>query len=411
MDSTNTSLTAEGLNAELRKHVIYPTIFVGIEACLAFIGNFAVLSVFFFRYNVSNFRYFVLCLSFLDFISTFTTMTGEMITEHYWYIYPMKFQWFCKTKSFCNMFTVTAEAFCLCAIAADRFRKVCRPFSWQIKPPQAIKICGVIYILAIVVAFPVPFFWGVHSYNRIENGVAIHVTVCEKDQLYLDTAVHGHYIKFLLVFMPIILMVTLFLYICIAVKMYRRRAERKAKTYTSPDCKRNASSNMKSLTFTANGLPNGTSIFIQEEKLSDTGTGNNVLEDNNSQSNDVCDGVVKVNLDVPGRRQRLQDSESSSRVQTSRRVRKKTIIMVILTFVFSITVIEYLTCLATVAHKNDVLPSMSNSGKAAFFFALRLVFINHVINPLVIFFFDRQFRKGIISLKSSVLEKIFFCNK
>lgn len=90
------------LNSEMQDAVLWVTVYVGIEAVLGFFGNLLVIYVFFFRYQVCNFRYFVLCLALIDFVSCVTTVPGEIITQTYWYIYPSRY--LCKAKSFFNVF-------------------------------------------------------------------------------------------------------------------------------------------------------------------------------------------------------------------------------------------------------------------------------------------------------------------
>ena len=84
----NTHL-AEELNEEMKSTVMPVTVFVGLETVFGFFGNLMILYVFLFHYKKCNFRYFVLCLCFVDTTSTLTTMPGEIVTQTFWFVYPV----------------------------------------------------------------------------------------------------------------------------------------------------------------------------------------------------------------------------------------------------------------------------------------------------------------------------------
>ena len=176
---------AEKLNDEMRLTVLPVTIFVGIEAVFGFFGNLLILYVFLFYYHKCNFKYFVLCLSLIDTTSTLTTLPGEIVTQTFWFVYPVPLV--CKIKSFFNMFTVCGSAFGLLVIAIDRYRKVCRPLAWQIKPRQAMILIFIQLIISFIIAIPVPFIWGTRSFKKKYEGHNISVTVCEIDAKYKNT--------------------------------------------------------------------------------------------------------------------------------------------------------------------------------------------------------------------------------
>ncbi|XP_052772754.1 mu-type opioid receptor-like [Mya arenaria] len=202
------------LNGELKRAVTPVTVFVGIEIVLGLFGNLLVLYMFIKRYHDCNFRYFVLCLAFLDVISTLTTMPGEILTQQYWYMYP--FPTICKVKSFFNVFMVSGAAFCLCTIAVDRYRKVCAPFGWQIRPRHAIIMCGAIYGAAFIISLPSWFLWGIHQDVRLYNGRNVTVTICGKDARYVDSRHLFVIATSVEVILGICLVITLVLYILVA---------------------------------------------------------------------------------------------------------------------------------------------------------------------------------------------------
>ena len=178
--SYNTSISAIGLNDEMRTAALPVIIFVGIEILIGFFGNLLILFIYFFRYRKCNFRYFVLCLVITDTLGTLITMPGELVSQTFWYIYP--FPIFCRIKSFFNGFTIFSSALCLFVITVDRNRKVCRPLEWQIRPEIALRLCLLQWFNSFVFSLPIGFLSGTYTYQAHYKGEVINVTVCEKDE-------------------------------------------------------------------------------------------------------------------------------------------------------------------------------------------------------------------------------------
>ncbi|KAL3869343.1 hypothetical protein ACJMK2_042036 [Sinanodonta woodiana] len=83
------------------------------------------------------------------------------------------------------------------------------------------------------------------------------------------------------------------------------------------------------------------------------------------------------------------------------RLRRKTIIMLILTSVFVVTTVTYNVLISVVAKGGDFLHNLSNIQKVFFFFFLRLYFINSAINPILYGILDPRFRQGLKTLVCS----------
>ncbi|MEW8548329.1 MAG: hypothetical protein AB2693_32905 [Candidatus Thiodiazotropha sp.] len=77
------------------------------------------------------------------------------------------------------------------------------------------------------------------------------------------------------------------------------------------------------------------------------------------------------------------------------RLKRKTEIMLILTTVFTVTIIIYLVLVSKVANRESILKELSKSEKVVFFLFWRFYFINCVINPILYGLMDPRFRKGL----------------
>ncbi|XP_052772747.1 alpha-2C adrenergic receptor-like [Mya arenaria] len=410
MSNASDSDLLDQLNDEIKRAVTPVSVFVGIEAFLGFFGNLFVLYVFIKRYHECNFRYFVLCLAFLDLLSTLTTIPGEIITQQYWYKYP--FPVFCKFKSFFNVFTVSGEALCLCTIAIDRYRKVCTPFGWQIKPRQALFMCGVIYGAAFAISLPVSFLWGIHQDVRIYNGRHVIVTICEKDAHFLHSKRPFAYATSVEVIIGICLVIMLVLYILVAKKLILGRPLTQIRQHsgapmvsTSPGSITKSKQNPD--VSSGGGVSNSdvpTRSGIATIELCSTDMKS---LDDESEPVDVDDvRVTDADTTYAGgtSEKRHKEQVRRRRREIASRVRRKTYIMFVLTIIFIVTTILYMTLLAFIS--GGILKSLDDYEKAVYFFFFRLVFINHVINPFLYGCLDPQFKQIIGEIKKCVFKTL-----
>ena len=79
-------------------------------------------------------------------------------------------------------------------------------------------------------------------------------------------------------------------------------------------------------------------------------------------------------------------------------IKRKTVIMLVLTSVFAVTMTAYVVLVGMVAARNNILQELDNTGKVVYFFFLRLYFINTNINPILYGFMDPRFRAGLLVL-------------
>ena len=76
-------------------------------------------------------------------------------------------------------------------------------------------------------------------------------------------------------------------------------------------------------------------------------------------------------------------------------LKRKTEIMLILTTVFTVTIIIYLVLSSFVATQDGILKQLTRSQKVIFFLFWRLYFINCIINPVLYGLMDPRFRNGL----------------
>lgn len=366
---------AEEINEEFMNAVMPVIVFVSLEIIFGFFGNVLVLYVYLFRYHRCNFRYFVLCLAIIDITSCLTTMPGELVNLIYWYIYPVRE--ICKVKSFFNVFTACAEGLCLLVIAIDRYRKVCRPFWWQVTPNSAMCLCAVIYTTAFILASPYIFLWGTSTHYYKYKNITVTVTTCGKDSEFKNTVYPLTYSIVVEVIMSCTLIAMLILYIFTAQRLLKKQ--------------KRLDSCLKTPTSAIAGFQRSTSN-------DDTGSAECELKIDHAQKTKTPTKTRFLKYKCRNSDANLRTSQESRPVDA--RIRRMTFIMLILTAIFIITACLYQGLLFFIAGTNEhLVDEMSSSSKAAYFFFLRLYFINHVINPIVYTSLDPHFRKVLKNLR------------
>ena len=95
------------------------------------------------------------------------------------------------------------------------------------------------------------------------------------------------------------------------------------------------------------------------------------------------------------RRRRRSTVAGSLIGTTGARLRRKTLIMWILTIVFITTTVLYFGLIGHMSDSDDYITSLSVQERAAWLFFLRLYFINSIINPVLYGFLDPRFKRAL----------------
>lgn len=409
------------------------TILIGTEAVIGLIGNILILLVYFKFYKPCNFRYFVLFLAVYDLTSCFIALPGEMYLQLNWFNF--QYDSICKIKSYFNVFTAWGSAFTLCLLACDRYRKVCKPLSSQMHPSRALKLCVLGIVLSICVAIPDAVLWGKQSFTYEKGNHTLYLSICEKANKYKDEIYPFIYIiSVYIVPLGIMIVIICTLNFVIARKMFfkknltpfairessSRRQEKEKRIFTIfGNIYRllyNASYHSSSRSESNNDTENSARITkrdititlssISLESLSKSDRSTKVIDpvsaaESHSEDEKVDETnvgetngkIVTRNSAVRARIRRITESSTD----TELRVKKKTLIMLILTSVFVLTITVYVALISVVAEKRgnlDVMRQLENADIVIFLFFLRLYFVNCIINPLLYGLLDVRFRTG-----------------
>ena len=174
------------LNKEERVRQMPLFLFLGLVSLIGIIGNVLVLYIYIFRCKASNSRSFILCLAIVDLCSCVIGIPLEIVTV--WDLNQFASPWTCKMSRFTNAATSTTSASLLVLIATDRFRKICRPFKWQISKDHANYLSVGAICVGLFFSWPSLILKGTKSIEVSLRGNLTGIgTKCSNDDRYSKT--------------------------------------------------------------------------------------------------------------------------------------------------------------------------------------------------------------------------------
>lgn len=219
-------------NAEFSARVLSVSIVFGLTACLGLIANLLVIYIYGVKYKRCNFKYFLLVMGIIGLVQCTIMLPTQVAEMHYWFVFPTS--WLCRVSAYVFGYTVIDCYFVLLLIALDRFRKVCRPYDWQIQPHTAKNLCVIVSVASLIFALPPGIISGNHKFVTSYNDVNITVTVCATDDIYID---RDWAVTFLLLFggipVSVVIIITCGLYMFILKQFCEGPAFAKKSLYTA----------------------------------------------------------------------------------------------------------------------------------------------------------------------------------
>ena len=437
------------VNIDMRMAVLPVTILIGFENVVGLIGNSLILLVYSRTYEKSNFRCFVLIMAFIDLASCLTCVPGEIFTQLNWY--KFEHDWVCKVKCYFTVFGAWGSASILFILSIDRYRKICRPLGSQIQKSLAFKLCLVAVIGSAFVSLVSSFRWGKQTYIYQEDELRVKVTVCERSSVYAEKK--SYPVMYILFILPIglMMMTVTTLNVLTTKKLFCVKQPalteslsvstlNTARSNSDPTNKTNTGScssveHLETYSYNESKTDGHTrndkesvvtAIRLSDEMEScdqhDRKVSATCLDENDitliphggktapqdqlnmpwytkasSQSNEpISNRFKKVESSKMPDVKSVSASGSRLRANSGsvNRKKRKTIIMLVLTTAFNVTMSVYVILVSLVAEKNT-LQTLTNSEKAIYFFFLRLYFINYLINPFLYGVMDPRFRNGV----------------
>lgn len=381
MNSSNQSVTLEEFNDYIIQLLIPNSIILVIYFIASVIGNGMVLIVYKFklRSKIMHKRFFIPILAVLDMAACIVGSSFALSINFNFYTFRIDAM--CRLTWTLNKFTSLSSGLMLLVIAVQRFRKVCRPFGWQLNRTRCIYAVSCIVVLSIVLASPCLYLIGVDQHITKYRNSNITVFVCGIDS-NVDRKYDTVYSMVLLIICFVGIIALSLLYGFILKTIYKQEAIWKKKpTY-----------GMKAA-----------SVVSQVTKIV-------TVTDESETCNDIklettTTRLPKSAIAIGGDHQisafRTSDSPNSSLkniVQQILRKHKTSIMFLSITVLFAVSHLPRIVLMILESKNEKFWDQLSGPQLRFCLFLYRVYLVNNILNPAIYSVFDKSFRKECKSL-------------
>ncbi|XP_046375916.1 orexin receptor type 2-like [Haliotis rufescens] len=342
----NVTRTLEDVNDAMAITLLPVMLYIGVLMIVGFIGNAMVVYVFIFKFRRGTQNFLITCLAIFDLISCMIAMPTEIVDVRYFYMFNSVFA--CKLLTFVTTFCAMCSVFTLLGIAIDRYIKVCRPLTNQVKVKHVKIWIVVVVFVALGFSWPSLLIYGIRSADTdVKN-------ITGKDCSTADQMIGTKYpliynivlVAGLLVTTTVLLV--LYVFILKAIRIHRIHMKARAS-------------------------------FASDTVVS-------TIEMSNK------------NISEP-----QYKTANMSSFKKSERRNKTTVIAFLVTVVFVLSFLPHLALMCTRAIIKDFDHDLRGSSLVAFNIFIRSYFVNSVANPIIYGVLNYKFREECVWLFNTVL--------
>lgn len=393
-------------------------------AVVGTLGNLLVCFVYKKKYSASNCRTFVIVLSAIDVFICAVIIPFEIVVllrE-----YNFKQSWICKVSVFLNTWPTLTTGFLLLAIAIERYRKVCQPFSWQITHSAAINMCVMSGVLGLAFSWISPVIYGAQKSTHIIYNITI--SQCTETDAMKQTVWPLLNSIFFAVLFTGALTGIIVMYCFIAVRV-KQHIERKSKFLPSRQKYIVNDAEVSEMTVMSGKVAVRKKVKIKNDETSDSifrssdslnSKGGNEISEPEKTSMILCSvegvkceerssvnrkSIISRMLSFGRQSLSLTKTFSTSTTSTIRqniRIRpeaqkqkqRTAYIMFLISLAFIISYLPLLCLLLIRVSDSTFVPSLNDTERAVYKFCLRSYYINSVVNPFIYGLWDSRFRKS-----------------
>ena len=432
--ATTAKMTSEQLRREELERLIPLIVYLSLISICGTLGNCLVCHVYKTKYGPSNCRLFVICLSAIDLFSCVLVIPFEIAVVSKEYNFTVEVA--CQISVFLNTWPTLSSGLMLLAIAVDRYRKVCKPFGWQISLRWARYICIINIFLAVGFSWPSPILYGTN--RKIISPHNITISECAiKSSMKMTIYPLINNIMFGVLFLGSLVSISfMYCFIGIGVKrhskkrMYQIKARgRESVTladatnaseltirsgHVTMDSKKPADESIENsdAMFASDTSETKTEEFLQQEpciprehqidKPPPERKSFISLFEKSVKNRNTLFLTKSVNPQALSHLPKRPSTRSHSSRLTpdSRRngrqlkTHKTAYIMFLISMAFIMSYLPLLVILLTRSINTQFVAGLSEPGRAAYKFFLRSYYLNCMLNPIIYGVWDARFRKA-----------------
>lgn len=365
-------------------------VYVCILLTIGLPGNVIVLYVYGFKWNRTTSRVFIMTLAAIDLLNCVSSMTTELyLLKNF---FKFDFPYICKVTRLVTSFCNNSTTIVLCAIAVDRFKRICRPLDDLIDIKTAKRIVWFALGFALLTSWPLFVLYGTHDVplTKLDNATLIGKT-CEIEEHWIETLYPLLLVGFLFMchFAGDILFIVLYIQVGRAILRQRknRKSLRSGNRYVVPEVSA-ASCTMDELDDTRNEMRTRTFSFVVWNKIAQHASRSKLTIATKS-TNSPKTKAKSLPADLVRRQISKASGHSNSGVLHAG---KTTLMLFLVTVVFVLSFVPYCVVVILRSIDREQIENLSNPWKSLYNLLLRSYFMNSVFNPVVYCFVSQQFR-------------------
>ncbi|XP_060568445.1 muscarinic acetylcholine receptor M4-like [Ruditapes philippinarum] len=217
VSKTNDDDFLETINNEIFLTKIPAVVYTSVMMILGLPGNITVFYIYFFKWRRSTSRIFILFLAALDTLNCSTTLPMEIYLMRY--SVNLDQPLLCKLSRFSTYVMNSASALVLVGIAADRFKRICRPYQRAFSEAQSRYISIGAILFSMATTWPSLFLYGT---RRVKLG-NVTGSSCLLQNEYDSSPYPLIYFSFMITTTMLTFVILIILYYLVGLQIYRHR--------------------------------------------------------------------------------------------------------------------------------------------------------------------------------------------
>jgi len=393
------------LNAAMVRLMTPAVVYITMLMILGLVGNPLVCYYYIHTEQKSSHTFFIVVLTFYDLITCAVSMPAAIADLAMYYTFENNIA--CKILRFVNYFSAIASMLTLVAIASDRYKRICHVTRPQMDVHQARRVSGITILLSSLLALPAFFIYGVNRVPIVDNStLAMYGHTCTMTtnvayRVYVWTYAAGQFFCFV-----VLLTVLIVLYCLIGRSLYYHSKRLKSLYKKKPNgrelCTYSDAENITSTVFSIEDGHTQMDEIRSDEPVKTVFCSNDVeikIKNKFSEATPEIKDTKIANIDAEKFAGQYQ--AESKKVMVPRKTRhyddktvRVTIVMLVVTVVFIISFLPYLSLAAWRAFegRHGAL-FLSEAGLVAFNIGLNSYLLNSSLNPFVYGIFNSRLRR------------------
>lgn len=374
------------LNDEMASLMVPATIYISVLMVFGLFGNLMVCYYYGFKTKRTTNSLFIVILAVYDVVVCSICMPTEIVDIEFNYTFENNAA--CKILRFVNYLAGIGSILTLIAIATDRFRKICRSTKSQMSIKSAKWISLIIFGVSILLSWPSLAIYGSIKVNiPYDLDIDLKGSDCTstKDKKYRGYVWAFNVVHFVMFFVCSIILIVLYSVIGKSIYSHHKRLRKYSSTKKTV-----SSTNETSLSQTTeevtieNDARHETSDNIKGQHI-------NVRDNDNNKNSRNKNGKESKN------KLQMRCSQVTHRTEANSidsETLKLTMVMIIVTVVFIISFLPYLslTVWRIMKGKHEA-EFLSGSGLVGFKIGSRSFLLNSSLNPWIYGIFNSNFRR------------------